>query len=324
MHASAGTIAGGLTGISQNYLRNWLQKATLQNLSADIKGAQLALAAAQRDPWNEKLINLKKLLEVIEIEKNNLESTSEQDSEDDKLDSIKELIKKLNSEIKNVQKKWEKARALHGQHESRWRRIQTAVLASGKAYMGEVSDKENPGLLEGVPAKASMCAKLFSVPLSLVANCAYISSMIPVLLSAAHTNVQGMNFTEFGDIGRNHSSSLLEPTAGINPYANAAYALAGFPLIAGFVWRYQVFHPLMQYLIRPLYGSAGTNADSRKNDTVVNMQNTFAESEDESDNDAYAESNNQESPSTSKSNIDGGSSEDSDSFEPSRSQSSYV
>lgn len=77
VHASAGTIAGGLTGISQNYLRNLIQKSALQNLSADIKGAQLALAAAQRDPWNEKLINLKKLLSVLKIEKDNLQSASE-------------------------------------------------------------------------------------------------------------------------------------------------------------------------------------------------------------------------------------------------------
>ena len=343
VHASAGTIAGGLTGISQNYLRNLIQKSALQNLSADIKGAQLALAAAQRDPWNEKLINLKKLLSVLKIEKDNLQSASEQDSEDDKLEALNQLIKDLNKETKHVEIKWKQARSVHSQHESRLKRIQTAVLDSGKSYMGEVVNKDKPNLLEGVPAQASMCAKLIAVPFSLVANCAYISSIIPAILSSGHTNstnVETMNFTGLGAIGLNHSGSLFEPTEGINPGANTAYASVGLPLIAGFVLRYQLFHPLLQSLIRPLYGPVGTETDSKKNienDTVVDVQNKFADSEDESENDEVLAQSpttrreinklnalNKQNTRSNNRNIDGQSSEDSNSYESSRSQSSFV
>ena len=343
VHASAGTIAGGLTGISQNYLRNLIQKSALQNLSADIKGAQLALAAAQRDPWNEKLINLKKLLSVLKIEKDNLQSASEQDSEDDKLEALNQLIKDLNKETKHVEIKWKQARSVHSQHESRLKRIQTAVLDSGKSYMGEVVNKDKPNLLEGVPAQASMCAKLIAAPLSLVANCAFISSIIPALLSSVHTNatnVQAMNLTGLGDIGLNHSSSLLEPTEGINPGAIAAYASVGLPLIAFFVMRYQLFHPSLQSLIRPLYGPVGAETDSKKNienDTVVDVQNKFADSEDVSENDEVLAQSpttrreinklnalNKQNKRSENSNIDGRNSEYSDSSEYSRSQSSFV
>ncbi len=343
VHASAGTIAGGLTGISHNYLRNLIQKSALQNFSADIKGAQLALAAAQRDPWNEKLINLKKLLSVLKIEKDNLQSASEQDSEDDKLEALNQLIKDLNKETKHVEIKWKQARSVHSQHESRLKRIQTAVLDSGKSHMGEVVNKDKPNLLEGVPAQASMCAKLIAAPLSLVANCAFISSIIPALLSSGHTNatnVHAMNLTGLGDIGLNHSSSLLEPTEVINPGAIAAYASVGLPLIAFFVMRYQLFHPLLQSLIRPLYGPVGTETDSKKNienDTVVDVQNKFADSEDESENDEVLAQSpttrreinklnalNKQNTRSNNRNIDGQSSEDSNSYESSRSQSSFV
>ncbi len=343
MHASAGTIAGGLTGISQNYLRKLIQKSSLQNFNVDIKGAQLALAAAQRDPWSEKQINLNKLLAVLEMEKDNLQTQSEQDSEDDRLEALNTLIKELKIKSKEAESKWKQARAVHSQHESRFNRIKNAVLESGKSYMGEVVNKDKPNLLEGVPAQASMCTKLIAVPLSLVANCAYISSIIPALLSSGYansTNVQTMNLTGLGDIGLNHSSSLLDPSAGINSGANTAYASVGLPLIAGFVLRYQLFHPLLQSLIRPLFGPVGAETDSEKNvenDTVVNVQNKFADSEDESENDedlaqspttrreinALNALNKQNARSNNR-NIDGRSTEDSDSFESSRSQSSFV
>jgi len=204
------------------------------------------------------------------------------------------------------------------------RRIQTTVFASGKAYMGEVSNIENPGLLEGVPAQASMCAKLIAVPLSLSLSCIHIALTIPALLNSDHTNttnVQGMNFTEFGDIGIEQPASLFEPTTTISPVATAAYAIAGLPLIFGFVLRYQLFHPLLQYFIRPSFGAAGAetnSANNNQNDTVVNVQNTFEESEDELDNgeDLVKRSEN--------SNSEGQSSEYSDSSEYSRSHSSYV
>jgi hypothetical protein len=343
MHASAGTIAGGLTGISQNYLRKLIQKSSLQNFNVDIKGAQLALAAAQRDPWSEKQINLNKLLAVLEMEKDNLQTQSEQDSEDDRLEALNTLIKELKIKSKEAESKWKQARAVHSQHESRFNRIKNAVLESGKSYMGEVVNKDKPNLLEGVPAQASMCAKLIAVPLSLVANCAYISSIIPALLSSGYansTNVQTMNLTGLGDIGLNHSSSLLDPSAGINSGANTAYASVGLPLIAGFVLRYQLFHPLLQSLIRPLFGPVGAETDSEKNvenDTVVNVQNKFADSEDESENDedlaqsptTRREINalnalNKKNSTSNNRNIDGQNSEDSDSFESSRSQSSFV
>ena len=96
----------------------------------------------------------------------------------------------------------------------------------------------------------------------------------------------------------------------------------------------------MQSLIRPLYGSVGAETDSEKNvenDTVVNVQSTFADSEDESENDedlaqsptTRREINalnalNKQNARSNKHNIDGQSSEDSDSFESSRSQSSFV
>jgi hypothetical protein len=342
-HASAGTFSGAATGISQNYLRKWIQKSTLQNLSAEIKQAQLALASAQRNPWGNKKLNLKKLLVVLEIEKNNLQRQPGQKSEEDKLEKINELIKDLEIKYKDAEKNWEQGRTLHGIHESRLRRIQTAVIASGKAYMGEVSNTENPGLLEGVPAQASMCAKLIAVPLSLVANCSYIALAIPALLSSGHTNatnVQGMNLTALDGNGLSQSSSLLEPTAGINLGAIGAYASVGIPLIMGFIARYQFFHPLLQSLIRPLYGSVGAETDLAKNnhnDTVVNVQKTFAEREDESEKDedilpsptTRREINklnalNKQNKRSENFNVDGRSSEDSDVLESSRSQSSFV
>jgi hypothetical protein len=323
-HAAAGTFSGTATGISQNYLRKWIQKSTLQNLSSEIKIAQLALASAQRNPWGNKKLNLKKLLVVLEIEKNNLQRQPGQKNEEDKLEKINELIKDLKIKYSAAEKKWEQGRALHGIHESRLRRIQTTVFASGKAYMGEVSNIENPGLLEGVPAQASMCAKLIAVPLSLSLSCIHIALTIPALLNSDHTNttnVQGMNFTEFGDIGIEQPASLFEPTTTISPVATAAYAIAGLPLIFGFVLRYQLFHPLLQYFIRPSFGAAGAetnSANNNQNDTVVNVQNTFEESEDELDNgeDLVKRSEN--------SNSEGQSSEYSDSSEYSRSHSSYV
>jgi hypothetical protein len=171
----------------------------------------------------------------------------------------------------------------------------------------------------------------------LVANCAYISSIIPALFSSGHansTNVQTMNLTGLGDIGLNHYISLLEPISGINLGSNTAYASVGLPLIAGFVLRYQLFHPLLQSLIRPLYGPVGAETDSEKNvenDTVVKVQNKFSDSEDESENDEdLAQSPNtrreinklnalnmQNSRSNNR-NIDGRSSEDSNSFESSQ------
>ena len=150
-----------------------------------------------------------------------------------------------------------------------------------------------------------------------------------------------------GDIGLNQSSSLLEPTEGINLGTIAAYASVGLPLIFGFVLRYQLIHPFLQSLIRPLYDPVGAETDfsnNDKNDTVVDVQNKFSDSEDESENDEYEGSSYEESSSSpttprkiNKSNTlnkqnkrsenyneDGGSSEDSNSFESSRTRSSYV
>jgi hypothetical protein len=259
------------------------------------------------------------------------------------LEALNTLIKELKIKSKEAERKWKQARAVHSQHESRFNRIKNAVLESGKSYMGEVVNKDKPNLLEGVPAQASMCAKLIAVPLSLVANCAYISSIIPAILSSGHansTNIETMNFTGLGAIGLNHSSSLFEPTAGINLGANTAYASVGLPLIAGFVLRYQLFHPLLQSLIRPLFGPVGAETDSEKNvenDTVVNVQKKFSDSEDESENDEDVAQSpttrreinalnalNKQNARSNNRNIDGQSSEDSDSIESSRSQSSFV
>ena len=114
----------------------------------------------------------------------------------------------------------------------------------------------------------------------------------------------------------------------------------GIPLIMGFIARYQFFHPLLQSLIRPLYGSVGAETDLAKNnhnDTVVNVQKTFAESEDESEKDedilpsptTRREINklnalNKQNKRSENFNVDGRSSEDSDVLESSRSQSSFV
>jgi hypothetical protein len=114
----------------------------------------------------------------------------------------------------------------------------------------------------------------------------------------------------------------------------------GLPLIAFFVMRYQLIHPLLQSVIRPLYGAVGTETDSEKNienDTVVNVQDTFAESENESENDedillsptTRREINklnalNEKNKTSENSNSDEENSEDSDVLESSRSQSSFV
>jgi hypothetical protein len=107
-HAAAGTFSGTATGISQNYLRKWIQKSTLQNLSSEIKIAQLALASAQRNPWGNKKLNLKKLLVVLEIEKNNLQRQPGQKNEEDKLEKINELIKDLKIKYSAAEKNWNK------------------------------------------------------------------------------------------------------------------------------------------------------------------------------------------------------------------------
>ncbi len=347
VHASAGTIAGAATGYMQNTLRARFQKSTLQNLSSESKRAQLALAAAQRDPWNKKMSNLKDLLEVLELEKVNLQNTLEQDSESEseseRLEALSELTKDLKQKIKYVDEQWKKAQAQHGVYDSDWGRFINGVFASVKSYMGEVSNKDNPGLLEGAPAQASILSKVIAVPLALSLSCAYIALAIPALLNSGHrnaTNVQGLNFTEFGDIGIEQPAPLFESTAEINHDANAPYAFVGLFLILGFIMRYQLFHPLLQSLIRPLYGPVGAETDSEKNienDTVVDVQNKFADSEDESENDedlalsptTRREINklnalNKQNTRSNNRNIDGQSSEDSNSYESSRSQSSFV
>jgi len=350
VHAVAGTFAGAATGCTQNILRAWLQKSTLQNLSSESKGAQLALVGALRDPWNKKLSNLKDLLEVLELEKVNLQSTLEQDSEDERLEALSELTKDLKQKINYVEKQWKKARAQHGEYDSWLSRTKNAVFASGKSYMGEVSNKDNPGLLEGVPAQANILSKVIAVPLSLSLSCIFTALAIPALLNSDHrnaTNVQGLNFTELGDIGIEQPAPLFESTAEISHDANAPYAFVGLFLIVGFITRYLLIHPHLQYWIRPLFGPVGAETDSAnndKNDTVVNVKKSFADSEDESENYEYEGSNYEEpssSPTTRREinklnalnmqktrsnnrNIDGRSSEDSDSFESSRSQSSFV
>ena len=268
VNAVAGTMAGAATGISQNYLRSIIQKSTLQNLSSATKGAQLAVAGAQRDAWNEKHINLKKLLEVLQLEKNKLQKLLEQDSEDDRLEKINELICDLKIKCKDAEKKWKKARSLHNHHESSLRRMKGSVLASGKSYMGEVSNKEQPGLLEGVPAQAMICAKLIAAPISLVANCSYIALGIPALLNLVNDHViNGLatNSTDLGGIGNETHAYPNDPTGVVNLSTIAIYAAAGLPLIAGFVTRYQLLHPTIQYWIRPWFGAV-------KNDTVTNVQ----------------------------------------------------
>ena len=350
VHASAGTVAGVATGYIQNILRARYQKSTLQNLSSESKRAQLALAAAQRDPWNKKMSNLKDLLEVLELEKVNLQNTLEQDSEDERLEALSELTKDLEQKIKYVDKQWKKAQAQHGEYDSDWGRFINGVFASVKSYMGEVSNKDNPGLLEGVPAQASILSKVIAVPLALSLSCAYIALAIPALLNLGHTNstnIQGMNFTEFGDIGIEQPAPLFESTTEINHDANAPYAFVGLFLIVGFIMRYRLIHPYLQYLIRPLYGAVGAETDfekNDKNDTVVNVKKTFSDSEDESENDEYQGSNyeepslstasrrekndlnalNMQNTRSNNRNIDGRSSEDSNSFESSRTQSSFV
>lgn len=216
--------------------------------------------------------------------------------------------------------------------------------------MGEVSNKDNPGLLEGVPAQANILSKVIAVPLSLSLSCIFTALAIPALLNSDHrnaTNVQGLNFTELGDIGIEQPAPLFESTAEISHDANAPYVFVGLFLIVGFITRYLLIHPHLQYWIRPLFGPVGAETDSAnndKNDTVVNVKKSFADSEDESENYEYEGSNYEEpssSPTTRREinklnalnmqktrsnnrNIDGRSSEDSDSFESSRSQSSFV
>ncbi len=268
VNAVAGAMAGSFTGVSQNYLRSIIQQSTLQNLSSAIKGAQLAVAGAQRDAWNEKHINLKKLLEVFQLEKNNLQQPLVQDSEDDSLDKIDYLIRDIKIKSKDAEKKWKKARSLHNHHESSLRRMKSTVLASGKSYMGEVSNKEQPGLLEGVPAQAMICAKLIAAPISLVVNCSYIAFGIPALLNLVNDHViNGLatNSTDLGGFGNETHSNPNDPTGVFNLGTSAIYAAAGLPLIAGFVTRYQLLHPTIQYWIRPLFGAV-------KNDTVTNVQ----------------------------------------------------
>jgi len=267
-NAVAGTMAGAATGISQNYLRSGIQQSTLQNLSSAIKGAQLAIAGAQRDAWNEKHINLKNLLEVLRLERDKLQKPLEQDSEDDRLEKINELIHDLKIKSKDAEKKWKQARSLHNHHESRLRRMKGSVLASGKSYMGEVSNKDQPGLLEGVPAQAMICAKLIAAPISLVANCGFIALGIPALLNlVSDTVINGLstNSTDLGGIGNETHAYPNDPSGVINFGTVAISAAVGLPLIAGFVTRYQLLHPTIQYWIRPLFGSV-------KNDTVTNVR----------------------------------------------------
>jgi hypothetical protein len=352
-NAAAGAMAGAATGILQNYSRSGIQQSTLQNLSSAIKGAQLALAGVQRDAWNEKHINLKKLLEVLRLERDKLQKLLEQDSEEDRLEKINELIHDLKIKTKDAEKKWKQARSIHHQHDSYYRRIKTAVLASGKSYMGEVSNKDQPGLLEGVPAQATMCAKLIAAPISLVANCGYIALGIPALLNLVSDtviNVLSTNSTDLGGIGNETHAYPNDPSGVINFGAVALSTAVGLPLIAGYITRYQLLHPTIQYWIRPLFGAVNIETNSANNgqkDTVVDMKKILESRRDDSSSEveeSVAKVDRQSSPNTRREinklnelvkqakgssyrNIDGRASDDSatdDMVEPSESSSSTV
>jgi hypothetical protein len=68
-----------------------------------------------------------------------------------------------------------------------------------------------------------------------------------------------------GGFGNETHSNPNDPTGMFNLGTRAIYAAAGLPLILGFVTRYQLLHPYIQYWIRPWFGAV-------KNDTVTNVQ----------------------------------------------------
>ncbi len=341
--AVAGSFAGAFTSIGQNYLRKWIQKSHLQNTSFQIKAAQLSLAAAHRDPWSAKMLKLQQSLTVLTKERDALLGGSNQISNASKLDRLNGLIKKFTDELKKVEKKWKKASAIHDQLQSRFKRTLAASDASRRAYMGEVSDQDSPGVLEGIPAQATMIAKLIAIPLSLVPHCIYTGLALPAILSGAQANataLENINITGLNGGGIAQSGYVGQSTDILSAPQIIASVCLGAPLIVGYIFRYQSLLSPIRSWIRPFFGAVEAETDFKKNDrndTVVHVKKTFTDSEDELENDEDLEL----SPKTQREikklnaltkkdkisnnrNIDGQSREDSDSFESSRSQSSFV
>ena len=209
--------------------------------------------------------------------------------------------------------------------------------------MGEVSDQDSPGVLEGIPAQATMIAKLIAIPLSLVPHCIYTGTVLPAILSGTQANataLENINITGLNGGGIAQSGYAGQSTDILSPLQIIASVCLGAPLIVGYIFRYRSLLLPIRSWIRPLFGAAGAETNFEKNDrddTVVNVKKNFTDSEDELENDEDLEP----SPKTRREikklnaltkkdkisnnrNIDGQSSEDSDSFESSRSQSSFV
>ena len=247
-NAPLGMLSGAQTAVTQNFLRNKIQGAKINSpQSIEVKGAQLALVSAEMEAWSAKLTKFRQTIAVIDAQLEELHKQKKAGAD------VSEVLNKWNANkdkalnnYKFAKKKWKRARHLHGRHSSQLSRVGNNVLSSMSAYSGERTDDSKP--MEGRRALNRTIAKLIAYPLSLCVSCLYNSLVIPAVISATiphHNNSSGNsmapampdmagNFTPASvDIGQINTPSP------VSAYVIAASALAGVPLIFGFMLRIQ-------------------------------------------------------------------------------------
>lgn len=296
--AFLGTLSGAQTGLTQDLMRQFVQRAPLKDLSINIKGAKMAMAAARRDECLDRL-NKVQACEAILTEKllkikaNAVASDVKNDAE------YSEQIKKAEDELslakamrKTIDLEYAKARRKHDYHAARRHRCGTAVGIAVNSYLGEKSDPPQP--LQGRRAINRVIAKTLATPLALVFTPLYTSVVVPAILkavSSAHSppgmaanySVPNNNFTLNGtDVWQSP-----DPVAGnheapdMQPLAMALGALFGVPLIIGYVCRNQFIAPAIEKGIAYLEALCGhrdvTNTSESEN-TSSNLHASLDES----------------------------------------------
>lgn len=284
--AFLGTLSGAQTGMMQDLMRQFVQRAPLKDLSINIKGAKMAMAAARRDECLDRL-NKVKACEAILTEKL-LKIKAKVYGNDIKNDAeCSEQIKRAEDELslakamrKTIDREYAKARRKHDLHAARRHRCGTAVGIAVNSYLGEKSDPPQP--LQGRRAINRVIAKTLATPLALVFTPLYTSVVVPAILSAvssahsppgmaANYSVPNNNFTLNGtDVWQSP-----DPVAGnhealdMQPLAMALSALFGVPLIVGYVCRNQFIAPAIEKGIAYLEALCGyrdvTNSSESEN-----------------------------------------------------------
>jgi hypothetical protein len=294
LSAFLGMLSGAQTGLTQDLMREFIQKAPLKDLSINIKGAKMAIAAAKRDECLDRL-NKVKACEAILAEKllKIKAHANTSDSEfDDRIKKAEDELSMAKAMRKTIDREYAKARRKHDLHAARHHRCGTAVGIAVNSYLGEKSDPPQP--LQGRRAINRVIAKALATPLALVFTPLYTSVFIPAVLHAASSRTSPFDIAANQPMpGYNFTSNENETWQSLNAAATTKHqhdmlmlsmtlnALSGIPLIVGYICRNQYIAPVIEKgiaYLEALRGSRNTNNNSESDIISSNHRTSLDES----------------------------------------------